>query len=110
MKKYFFTICVALEGIGRYQLEITDTDTTTRYHKNRPIPPIPILKYRYITSYLTISAKSLNVVAYNALIVIALQAKRINLLGNVGIKTTLVGFVLTMLYLILEYIFVSCIY
>ena len=29
----------------------TDTDTTSRYHKNRPIPPIPILKYRYITSY-----------------------------------------------------------
>ena len=26
----------------------TDTDTTSRYHKNRPIPPIPILKYRYI--------------------------------------------------------------
>ena len=29
----------------------TDTDTTSRYHKNRPIPPIPILKYRYITSH-----------------------------------------------------------
>ena len=28
----------------------TDTDTTSRYHKNRPIPPIPILKYRYITN------------------------------------------------------------
>ena len=28
----------------------TDTDTTSRYHKNRPIPPIPIPKYWYITS------------------------------------------------------------
>ena len=28
----------------------TDTNTTSRYHKNRPILPIPILKYRYITS------------------------------------------------------------
>ena len=28
----------------------TDTDTISRYHKNRPIPPIPILEYRYITS------------------------------------------------------------
>ena len=26
----------------------TDTDTTSRYHKNRPIPPILILEYRYI--------------------------------------------------------------
>ena len=25
------------------------TDTTSRYHKNRPIPTIPILQYRYIT-------------------------------------------------------------
>ena len=28
----------------------TDIDTTSRYHKNRLIPPIPILKYRYITT------------------------------------------------------------
>ena len=36
---------MAFKGIGRYRLDITDT--TTQYHKNRPVPPI--LKYRYIT-------------------------------------------------------------
>ena len=29
----------------------TNTDTTSQYHKNRPIPPILILKYWYITTH-----------------------------------------------------------
>ena len=48
MTKNFNTYFV-LNSIGRYRLYLIDTDTT-RYHKNRLIPPIPILKYRYITT------------------------------------------------------------
>ena len=42
----FFLFILCLKSIGRYRLYLTDTDTTTRYHKNRPIP---ILKYWYMS-------------------------------------------------------------
>ena len=45
-KIFIFILCSI--SIGRCRLYLADTDTT-RYHKNRLIPPIPILKYRYIT-------------------------------------------------------------
>ena len=50
-KNFIFILC--LIRIDRYRLYLTNTGTTTRYHKNRPIPPIPILKYlKYRYKYL----------------------------------------------------------
>ena len=43
-----FYIYFLLKKYRQVSAIFTDTDTTSRYHKNRPIPPIPILKYRYI--------------------------------------------------------------
>ena len=51
MKQKFFIFNLCSKSIGRYQLYLTDTNTTTRYHKNRPILPIPILQYRYIPNH-----------------------------------------------------------
>ena len=45
-----FYIYFVLKKYGQVSAIFTDTDTTSRYHKNRLIPPIPILKYRYITT------------------------------------------------------------
>ena len=44
-----FYIYFVLKKYRQVSAIFTDTDTS-RYHKNRPIPPIPILKYRYITN------------------------------------------------------------
>ena len=46
----FFIFILCLESIDRYWLDLIDTDATSRYHKNRPLLPIPILKYCYISS------------------------------------------------------------
>ena len=48
-KKKFY-IYFVLKKYQQVLAIFTDTDTTSRYHKNRPIPPILILKYQYITS------------------------------------------------------------
>ena len=48
-KKKFY-IYFVLKKYRQVSAIFTDTNTTSRYHKNRPIPPIPILKYRYITN------------------------------------------------------------
>ena len=48
-KKKFY-IYFVLKKYRQVLAIFTDTNTTSRYHKNRPIPPILILKYQYITS------------------------------------------------------------
>ena len=52
LKKNFY-IYFVLKKYRQVSAIFTDTDTTSRYHKNRPIPPIPIsiLKYRYIPTF-----------------------------------------------------------
>ena len=47
IRKKKFYIYFVLKKYGQVSAIFTDTDTTSRYHKNRPIP---ILKYRYIPS------------------------------------------------------------
>ena len=50
IRKKKFYIYFVLKKYRQVSAIFTDTNTTSRYHKNRPIPPIPIpiLKYRYI--------------------------------------------------------------
>ena len=51
-QKFFIFV---LKKYWQISAVFTDTDTTSQYHKNRPIPPIPIpiLKYWYITIFIT---------------------------------------------------------
>ena len=37
IKQKFIVFILCLKTIGRYRLSLTDTDTTSLYHKNRPI-------------------------------------------------------------------------
>ena len=48
-KIFIFILC--FKSIGRYWLYLTNTDTTTQYHKNRLIPPILMLKFWFISSH-----------------------------------------------------------
>ena len=49
-KNQKFYIYFVLKKYRQVSAIFTDIDTTSRYHKNRLIPQIPILKYWYITN------------------------------------------------------------